>query len=319
MADDHNPDRAAEQVRDDLASVRAALVADPADFGLGFASADDLVARADQAADRPVRRRRWAAMGAGLAAAAAVGAVLVLPRLGDGGPMPSALTPARTASPTASPTESPAAITYGSARDVLLAAARVTGPETRSARFWHVRSLQVFGTEESPREIWIGNGRPSVLRQDGFLDRLPAVTFPVGGRSMGWAALQQLPTDPASLRSLLAADASAAGRDARWVIFKAAGDLVAEAPLPPGVRGALWRVLAAVPGTRLEPARDATGRRGWAVSLTLPEEGSVTYVVDPSSGQLLEARHAPDGGLDPWRVTYLERGPADAAPALTGT
>lgn len=303
----------ADVLREELATLPE-LVRQPEEFGLRFLSVDELIDAAESgpvSLPAPRRSRRTWVIGAaaGLAAAAAV-AVAVLPRADDGVP------PVASPSPTASATPTPT--TYDGARDVLLAAASVRGPETARVRYWHVKSIQTFGAEQVPREIWLGNGRPSVLDQEGFLDRLPATSFPVGGASAGWQELQQLPTDTAELGRLLARDAAPAGRDVRWTIFKAAGDLLAEAPLPPEVRAALWRVLAAQPGAeRTDRTTDAAGRTGWTVSMSLPGEGRVTYVVDPASGELLEARHAAIGDRPAWSITYLERGPAESAPALS--
>lgn len=297
-------------------AARAAVTKTPEDFGLQFLGIDELIERAERepAIDLSERRtaRQWAAAGAGLATAAAVTAALVIPRLGEDANAPIAV-PAR---PTMSPSPVPAVFT--SARDVLLAAATVPGPATSGSPYWHVKSVQHFGADEVPREIWLGRNRPSVLLQDGIVDLLPPAAFPSAGETTGWSALQKLPTDPAALRRILVADDASSGRDHRWVIFKAAGDLVAEAPLPPQVRSAVFRVLAETPGAQhTQKTTDSTGRSGWTVSMTLPGEGLITYVIDPASGQLLESRHVPDDGRPAWSITFLERGPADSAPALT--
>lgn len=310
-----------EEFRREIAASPTSIVSTPEEFGLRFLTVDELIEKAEATAPgrlgslrREARRRTWLlGAAAGLTAAAATVVMVVLPPTRDEAPPPIA-------SPSPSVTESRSPATFDVAREVLLAAALVKGPQTAEINYWQVKSIQVFGTEEVPREIWLGNGRPSVLRQDGFVDRLPAASFPAGGESIGWQALQRLPSRPEQLSALLSRDATAVGRDKRWTIFKAAGDLIAEAPVPPQVRSALWRVLASQPGAgRTNQALDHAGRRGWTVSMSLPAEGSITYLVDPVSGQLLEARYKPSGGRPPWTVTFLERGPAEVAPPLTDT
>lgn len=318
MAEPNHADEAAEDFRRDIAPLRDDLVAQPSDFGMAYLSVDELIARAESrtvATESPTKseRPRWHWAVAGLAAAA-VTALILAPQVNREDPNVNA-TPTHSVKVAPSQTSS---ATYSSSSEVLLAAATAPSPATRTAPYWHVRSIQAFGSEQVPREVWIGRGRPSVLRQDGIVEEIPAYTFPVGHESLVWRQLQTLPTDVRSLRSLLSRDDAPKGRDKRWVVFKSAGELVAEAPVPPGVREALWRVLAAEAGTsRTERASDSIGRSGWSVSLSVPGEGRVTYLVDPSSGQLLEARHFP-AGQSSWSVTYLERGPADSAPQLTG-
>lgn len=309
----HKADDAADELREAIAPVRTSVVRTPEEFGLHFLTPDELIARAEEssAGELAARRSRRPYVAGGLAAAAAVVGAVVLPSVVGGPDEP-------TDSPSAhATTQPPAPVVYASASDVLLAAAGVKVPPVTGAPYWHVKSLQTFGKVQVPREIWLGNGRPSVLVQDGIVDRLPPAAFPAVGGSVGWAGLQSLPADEHALARLLEADAAPRGRTRSWVVFKAAGDLVAEAPLPPAVRSSLWKVLASTSGARhTEQTTDAIGRRGWTVSLNSAGEGTVTYVVDPASGQLLEVRHQPAGGRQPWAITFFERGPADSAPEL---
>lgn len=308
-------DEAADAVRDAIAPVRSSFTRSPEEFGLRFLSADELIELAESSAQpahaRRFGRTRVVAVVSGLVAAAAVTAAVVVPRLGSDAPAPIA-------DPSPSSTRTSSTV-YASARSVLLAAAERGGPSARDAAYWHVKSIQVFGAERVPREIWLGNRRPSILRQDGIVEELPPAAFPAAGTATGWAALQALPTDVVALRNVLAGDSSSRGRDERWVVFKAAGDLIAEAPLPPAVRTAVWRVLAAESGARAtERTVDSAGRSGWTVSMSVAGEGTLTFVVDPASGELLEVRHGEVPGSPAWSVTFLERGPADSAPKVAG-
>lgn len=308
-------DEAADALRDAIAPIRTSIARSPEEFGLRFLSADELIDLAESSTE-PAHSRRFGRTGvvagiSGLVAAAAVATAVMVPRLGSDAPGPIA-----DPSPSSTRTSS---TTYASAQSVLLAAAERRGPRLSDAAYWHVKSVQVFGAERVPREIWLGNGRPSILRQDGIVEELPEAAFPAAGTATGWAALQALPTDLVALRNVLVGDSSSRGRDERWVVFKAAGDLIAEAPLPPAVRTAVWRVLAAESGARAtERTMDSAGRSGWTVSMSVAGEGTLTFVVDPASGELLEVRHGERPGSPAWRVTFLERGPVESAPIITG-
>lgn len=312
-------DDAAENFRADVGQdLRSAAVHEPEDFGLRFLTVDELIARAESSPTDELAERRTGrkviATGAGIAAAAAVSAALVLPRIGDNESPPNA-TPS---GPSTSATATPSPVEFDSARDVLIAASGVAGPSTGSIRYWHVKSvLHAAGQPDTPRDVWFGNGRASIVQQNGFVDRLPTQAIAVAGRHLGWTAVQNLPPDAAALRRILGSDPSPKSDDEGWNIFYAAGELVAEAPLSPDVRSAVWRVLADIPGARqTERTTDSIGRVGWTVSKASADEGLLTYVVAPESGQLLELRHSAVGARPAWSVTFIERGPVDSAPAV---
>lgn len=123
-----------------------------------------------------------------------------------------------------------------------------------------------------------------------------------------WDDLASLPTDPAELARRLEGDWSD-GIGTFQVVSEALGS----APVSPQVRSALFQVLARMPGVRLVgAAHDATGRTGTELSLTdhagTANAGTVTIIVDPHNGRLLEQELA-DSRQD-LRVTYLSAGPA---------
>ena len=47
------------------------------------------------------------------------------------------------------------------------------------------------------------------------------------------------------------------------------------------------------------------------------QRGSLRYVLDPGTGALLEEESVHEGGGPGYRATYLEQGPASAAPVAT--
>ena len=61
---------------------------------------------------------------------------------------------------------------------------------------------------------------------------------------------------------------------------------------------------------------DHAGRRGWELTLSMPSYGTQSYIVDPSSGSLLEGRVKMPGQAQTW-ATYVSAGPASSAPAAT--
>ena len=186
------------------------------------------------------------------------------------------------------------------------------------AAYWHSTSSYVRDGRTFRRDIWVAhhNG-PSVLRDAGLPDqdgrlggdaRLIAGSgvFSAGATSLTWDQLYALPTDAAALRSELASDLHGAGPDPTSELFVAVGDLLRESPASPALRQALYDVAAGIPGVRVTgKVTDASGRTGTGVTY-----GGETYVIDPGTGRLLAE-------VEPgWRATYLDQGPAAAAPAL---
>jgi len=186
------------------------------------------------------------------------------------------------------------------------------------AAYWHSTSTYVRDGRTFRREIWVAHhGGPSVLRDpgvpgpDGRLGGaarlIPgAGVFSAGSTSLTWDQLYALPTDPARLRAELAADLHGAGPDPTTELFVAVGDLLRESPAAPALRRALYDVAAGIPGVRVTgTVTDAARRTGTGVTY-----GGETYVIDPGTGRLLAE-------VEPgWRATYLDQGPAAAAPAL---
>jgi hypothetical protein len=87
---------------------------------------------------------------------------------------------------------------------------------------------------------------------------MPEVTCPLSApiKDTSYAAMTRWPTDPAALRAFLLANAprswwGPAVTDERR-LWETAEILVSSRPVPPTLRGALFRVLAGVPGVRLD-------------------------------------------------------------------
>ena len=88
-----------------------------------------------------------------------------------------------------------------------------------------------------------------------------------------------------------------ASTPADTLLIEAVGHLFATQPLPPAVRAKVWRLLAAVPeATYRGQTSDRAGRTGDVI--TLEDDGRAhglagrdVLVIDPATGQLLEADH----------------------------
>lgn len=293
---------------------------------------------------RPRWVMRWAlALGGGAALAGLAAAALLVPMTtgtGQSGRPPAALT------------ETPAEL---SAHDILLAAAaRAERAPTDTGRYWHVRSVGLYGpvrvgpstnqydlvsrqlsetwiarqpTEQSwlgfrelghqPRteadqQAWRNAGSPDhwdiavdtatgtrrLTRQPGEprLDAHQPTPFleDLGGFDL--AALQALPTDPATLKALFveritahlgcpSADASAG------CLFSALSRLLLDVPAPPEVRAAAFAVLAEIPNVRsLGQVKDGQGRTGLGIQLDSGSEIVATshkIIIDPSTYRVL--------------------------------
>lgn len=167
-------------------------------------------------------------------------------------------------------------------------------------------------------------------------------SWPVGNSPVTWDGLEDLPTEPDTLRRVLSAGSKGAD-DAAEQTVQQVGQLLTDAPVSPELRAALLHVLAKTPGATVkEGVEDAKGRAGTQISWkwakpfaeqnakdrgfhpapyvdnpegAKPEPTAVlrpNWIVSPSDGRLLEVNLEPDddAGHIVQRETYLSAGPA---------
>jgi len=278
------------------------------------------IARIRKMAKQRARRRRLA--GAIVATAACGAALLVIPRGSDGPPSTMATSPdvgPPSTTATASPTSPPVVdVDYKNASQVLTATAAALGPQDipqDSDAFWRVELVDHFpGGPSVSRTVWSSRDagvyiQDSRDRPEGAHIGGPAA-FGTSGRILTWDALFELPTDKASMLSLLRGSSGRA--DADRVAFKIVFELLSTSPAPRKVRRALWLAAADLDGVALVGRMaDAMGRHGWALT-----DGTSTYIVSPETGRLLESRYkSPDGIV--YSTTMLREGPTTTAPKVT--
>jgi PASTA domain len=108
----------------------------------------------------------------------------------------------------------------------------------------------------------------------------------IGGQIYSWPQFAALPTDPAKLWPIVAADANvgvAPGKGGLTFDFQTIGSLLATDPVAPGMQEALYQVLERIPGVTVAGTyTDSLGRTGTALRL-----GSSTFVIDSGNGQIL--------------------------------
>lgn len=295
----------------------------------------DVVALADTEislrARRARRRVRRRLLGGVAIAAAAVGAFLVIPH-DDGGLAPI------TAPPTSTTSRGPVVdVDYVNASQMLAAtadSARLYTQPLGDAPYWKV--VTQSGRDASTRSTrWMGIDGPGVMPFDddpsrttrGLFVELPKLTVRLGGRTYTWRDINDGVVPADQLVGLLTETelthdtGNKADRAAHeYYFFKEAYEILANTPASPAIRMQLWDDVAHIAGVKLDgKVTDAIGRKGWAVSLTTPGQGTQTYVVDPTTGALLESRGHAEGASseDGWTVTLVEAGPADSAPRPT--
>lgn len=280
-----------------------------------------------------VRRRRLARIGSAVvgvtAAAAIVGVVAV---------QPAAKTPSQQAVPPSRTAVTPPFRTV--AQVINAAAAATSNVDPTAAPYWKVSLRErVLGCDigvatcamhTGVYTIWNGNGRPGVVQNlgDGFVSmdptEIPAATLSVDGQTLSWRAANQRTWSAADLAAMVA-DGGTPGKPGRpsadWYIFKNTGDLLMDSPAGPKLRQQLWHYLATVQGVRLDGrAKDALGRTGWKLSLDIAGYGRASYIVDTTTGQLLESSVwiAGTGTKEPGVTTLVSAGPSATAPAPAG-
>jgi hypothetical protein len=166
------------------------------------------------------------------------------------------------------------------------------------------------------RASWIAAGRPDLGDSrvtDTPLGNADASTS-VGIVAFGSGSLtyEQLRALPTSVDALYARVAEAAHENQNshgdaHEMFTIVGDVLREAPVPPALRAALYRVAARIPGVELiDHARDTAGRSGVAVALGEPGERS-ELIFDSRTAVLLGERETTDG-KPANESAYLESG-----------
>lgn len=264
----------------------------------------------------------------------AVGAILVLPR--SDGPARQA-TPAATSGPTPATTSTAPVVDteYRNASQMLTAAAAAAGRQDDplgDAPYWKVVTQN--GNDASSRSTrWYGIDGPGVMpfapdpeHPTDLYEQMPQYTVRLGGHTYTWREVNDGAVPVSELPGLLtekelspAGGRSDPGRDHDRYFFKEAYEVLANTPASPAIRKTLWSAVAAIDGVELDGrVTDSIGRPGWAVSLT-SDGFTTTYIVDPTSGALLEARWRPEGPepADPAGQTFVESGPAASAPSPT--
>lgn len=217
------------------------------------------------------------------AAAVAVVAVTVVPRLSSQRPAPGHPSPALSTALTA-------AVVFREA-----AKAAKADPQQQGwphAAYWQADSIEVRAGKTYHRDIWISHNGDAVLADGSLAPGLQRIS-PAGsgfgylGNRPGWLTWDEiyaLPTDPAKLAPALTRDSMglAYGSLAQNLWATVLGLLV-ETPASPALREALYDVAATIPGVAVNgDYTDSLGRTGTALRL-----GKEALVIDPANGQLL--------------------------------
>jgi hypothetical protein len=130
---------------------------------------------------------------------------------------------------------------------------------------------------EHDRKRWIAAGRPR-LREGG-----------IGTTPIEQQEPSDLPTDPDALFTRLENASRGHSEGTYREMFTLVGDAFRETNIAPAQRAALYEVAARIPGVVLVgPVTDSIGRRGVAVAMEHPSDGTrETLVIDPQTGTLL--------------------------------
>lgn len=287
---------------------------------------DDLTSRSRILRRRTRRRVTYAA--AALTTAAAVAVFVALPGNNQ--------TPKHVAIPAPPVVE----VQFANASQIVDAAATAAGQgpdELGNAPYWKVVSEYAQTGNEDPeqnsagkRTIWQGITGPSVLSDTfgggfavdaGETLELPRSALTVGGRTYTWREINAGALGPDQIHDLLTeGEVGIPAKEGRppheWYFFKQAGELLSDTPAAPGVREAIWKELATLTGvTTTGKVADATGRQGWNLTLAIKGHGSQRFIVDPTTGAILQAEIESHGST--YRVTYIEAGPSETAPTPT--
>jgi hypothetical protein len=162
---------------------------------------------------------------------------------------------------------------------------------------------EFFGARD--RRRWEDAGRPPMGGGPvGEVIESEHQKYTFGSTQLSYSELLDLPQDGPAMYRRLIDGAGDAGNSPDEEAFVMIGDLLREAPVPPGVRAGLYRAAAYIKGIRLVGAvRDQLGRRGVAVELDSGDRRQ-RLVFDPETALLLAEQQ-----LLTKRVGYLDAAP----------
>jgi hypothetical protein len=164
------------------------------------------------------------------------------------------------------------------------------------------------------REIWVGpDGSGRLLVKTGeprFLGPNDKATWEAAGKpqldnpgtsdesfgpgGLSYTDFSKYSTDPDVLYDQIRQEAKGHGPSSDAEMLVLVGDLLRGTVAPPGLRAALFRVAARIPGVELVgEATDSAGRKGTAVARTSDDAGflnRIELVFDPDTSELLAER-----------------------------
>lgn len=285
-----------------------------------------------------IRLRRTRRALAGVAAAAIAG-VVITAHTGN-----TTATPGTARAHSAAPklqtfgprTQSPKTVDvrYQTVAQVIRAASTSTAAgDPTTAPYWKVVSTYHCDSSmqdivcppdgQATHTVWNGNGRPGVVADTMFGPTpIPADTITINGNTMSWHEANSRTWSDAQIASLVAdggpSDKAGGRAPTAFYVFKNTGDLLMDVPASRTIRMQLWKQLEKVPGVRLDgQATDALGRAGWRITLDSPGYGTQSYLIDTTTGMLLESSTQLSNEKTPYKETFVSAGPAETAPAPT--
>jgi hypothetical protein len=270
---------------------------------------------------REIRRRAGSAIAAGAALGVAAGVIAVVQPKGNG---PAVATGTPTAAPKGSAPEGAAphgatapAITLTAGQRVLYQlSAAAAKQQATSGRYVTLYEKEDGNLDANVIDTQTGT---DYGYQKGYDGAPSGVGAPDKNFSPTAAEFAAMPLDPSALRQSLIAyyDAQAAAQAPKWpkgspaarvtprptpaddIVFSQAMSFLWNPSTPPQLRAALFRVLAGMPGVRVDAsARDMLGRPAVKISWTASDTTVYTVYENPANGTVLEQTYQWPASMD---------------------
>ncbi|MFD7815763.1 hypothetical protein ACFV6E_22965 [Streptomyces sp. NPDC059785] len=190
--------------------------------------------------------------------------------------------------------------------DVAQVASRA--PASKEAPYWKVRYetkelnapfALYTGYTDRQGHVWSVDADGTVTGPPKSLPKSKLKRWEVGNQRLTWHELGALPADPDALARRLGT-----------AKLEQAPVLLAESPVGPRIRAALFQVIAHSEGVELVgEVEDRKGREGTAVEFPTGRGATTRLVIDPATSRLLDSKTWSKRQVED-HSTYLEVGPA---------